>query len=70
MFDFSSAGIGEGLKKMVVVACYVAVAGAITALIDWLGGLQIDASNYYLVAGVGVVNMALAGILKWVNTKK
>ena len=68
--DFSSAGIGEGLKKMVVVAVYVALAGAITALIDWLGGLKIDAGSYWLVAGVGAVNMILAGLQKWLNISK
>jgi len=68
--DFSSAGIKDAVIKMLKVAGYVAISGAVVALIEWIGKLNLDPANYWMIAAVGVINMLLAGILKWIGTKK
>jgi len=67
---FNRAGLWEGLIKALRVISYVAAAGAITAIIEWLSSINIDPSNYILVAVVGLVNALLVFIVKWLSTKK
>lgn len=65
MFDFSKCGIKEGIEKALIVICYVAVSGAITALINYFKPLE--GNEYGLV--YMVINAGLAGIQKWITTK-
>ena len=67
---FNSAGAGEALVKMLKVAGYIALAGAVTALIEYLASVQIDSANYTLVAQVGLANVILVGLSKWLSTRK
>lgn len=67
---FNRAGLLEGLIKALKVIGYVAAAGAITALIDYLSSMTLDPSNYVLVAFVGLVNALLAFLLRWLSIKK
>jgi len=68
--DFSPAGLGEAVLKMLKVAGWIAAAGAVEALITWIAGAKIDASNYVLVMEVGLANIILVGLQKWLSTKQ
>ncbi len=68
--NFNKAGAYDGVIKTLKVVAWIASAGAITALADWLSNLQIDSSNYIVVAVVGVVNAVLAGLAKWLSVKR
>ena len=68
--DISKAGLVDGLLKTAKIIGWVALSGALVAIAEWVGNLQIDASNYILVGIVGLVNALLAGAIKWVTTKK
>jgi hypothetical protein len=68
--DFSLAGFKEGFIKFLIVIAYVAAAGAISAILDWLTGLDLSQSSAIAVAFVGLVNAILAWLLKWLNTQK
>lgn len=66
--DFSKAGLLDGLKKTLIIALWIAVSGAVTALIAWVSSISINSADVYAVLGVGAVNAILAGISKWLTT--
>jgi hypothetical protein len=69
MLDFSSAGWKEALLKVLKVALWVALSGAISALITWLKGVEIPVDAYWFGLLILGVNSVLAGLLKWLGTK-
>ena len=69
-FYFNNAGIMDGVKKAGTVLLWIAVSGALSALIEFISKLPIDSSDYLMIAFVGLINAALAGALKWAQTKK
>lgn len=64
--DFSVAGVKEGLIKFAKIVLYVAISGALTALIDYFKPLT--------TGEFGVVYVAINGLLgflkTWVMTKR
>lgn len=68
-FYFNEAGLWDGFKKFVVVVVWVALSGAVTGLIAWLGNLPINQEDAVAVASVALVNALLAGVSKWLQTK-
>ena len=58
------------MKKFLVVVLWVAASGAVAGIISWIASLPIDSQDVTTVAIVGLVNALLAGLLKWLNTKK
>ena len=65
--DFSRAGLSS-FKKYAVIVLWVVVSGALTSLIEYVGGLKFDAPVY--VAILAIVNYLLKSALVWVQTKK
>lgn len=63
--DYTSAGIKEGAIKFSKVLLWVAVSGAITALINYFNTLNFG--EWVVIQGV--INSLLAGLLTWVKTK-
>ena len=70
MLDVSSAGWKDALLKVGKVALYVAISGAVSALIAWLKGVEIPADAYWFGLLILGVNSILAGVLKWLDTSK
>lgn len=66
MIDLSRAGALSGIIKFGKVLLWVAVAGAITALINYFQTL--DFGEWVVVQGI--INALLAGIAKWITTKQ
>jgi hypothetical protein len=64
------AGMKEAVVKFGKIVLWVAVSGAVTALVDYFGSMQVDPQNYVLVAIVGLVNALLAGLARWLTTKQ
>lgn len=64
---FNANGIKEGAIKMLIVAGYIALSGAITALISWSTDMQATGGQWAIIWSV--VNMLLAGLQKWLSTK-
>jgi len=67
--DFSTAGWKDALLKVGKVALWVALSGAVSALIAWLKGVEIPADAYWFGLLILGVNSILAGLLKWLSTK-
>lgn len=65
--DFSKAGL-DSFKKYAVIILWVGVSGALTSLIEYLGGLEFDVPVYTGI--LAVVNYLLKSALAWVSTKK
>jgi len=65
MFDFSF-GFKDGAIKFAKVLLWVAISGAITALINYFKAL--DFGEWVVVQGM--INSLLAGLLKWSEAKK
>jgi hypothetical protein len=65
--DFSRAGL-DSFKKYAVIVLWVALSGALTSLIEYVGGLEFEAPAY--VAILAIVNYILKAALTWVTTKK
>ena len=70
MIYFNRAGSWSGVKKTLQIIGWVVLSGAVTALLEWIGNLEINPSDYQLVAFVGIVNAVLAGIVKWLSIKR
>lgn len=68
--DFSSAGWKDGVLRALKVAGWVALSGAVSALIAYLGSLHVDPSQITAVAIVGLLNAILAGLKDWLDTKR
>lgn len=68
--DFTKAGIWDGIKKAALVALYVAISGAVASLAAEIKGYK--ASNHDVMIGIGIMaaNALIAGIQKWLATKK
>jgi len=66
MFDYSPAGLKEGLIKALKVAGYIALSGAIAALIDYIKPL----TTGELGAVYGIVNLILVFAKEWLLTRK
>jgi len=64
--DFSAVGLKEGIVKFGKILLWVAISGALTALIDYFKAL--DFGQWVVIQGL--INSALAGMLTWVSTKK
>jgi len=60
----------DGVIKFLKIVGWVAASGALTAILEYVKDLQIDPDKYVLVAFVGLVNAILAGLAKWLSTKK
>lgn len=66
---WNNSGVKQAIVKFGTIVLWVAVSGAVTALVDYFGSMQVDPQNYALVAIVGLVNALLAGLAKWLTTK-
>ena len=63
-------GVREGIIKTGKVLLWVAVSGAVTALIAYISDLKVAADSEVLIGVYALTNSLLAGILKWLATKK
>ena len=68
--DFSSIGWTDGVWKFMKVILWVLASGAVAGLISWVASLPINNQDIMAVAIVGLVNALLAGLAKWISTKK
>jgi len=63
-------GIVDGLKKAGKVALWVACSGAITALIAELAKYDVSKQEVWVAIAIMAANAILAGVQKWLSTKK
>lgn len=66
--DFSKAGVWDGVKKALIVFGWVAVSAIVTKAIELISTVQLE--NGSLMAVLALVNAVLAGLQKWLATKK
>ena len=66
---FNKAGLSDAVKKFVIVLLYVAGAGALTAIAEFVRSMPIKSDDVIAVAIVGLVNALLAFLIKWFGTK-
>jgi len=66
MFDLSKAGLKDGAIKFGKVLLWVAISGAITALISFFE--KLDFGQWVVLQGL--INALLAGLARWITTKQ
>ena len=69
-FDVSSAGWWAGIKKALLVVVYVAISGAVAALAAELAKYSVTVTDVKVAIAIMIANASIAGIQKWLSTKK
>jgi len=68
--DFSSAGWWAGIKKALLVVVYVAISGAVAALAAELAKYSVTVTDVKVAIAIMIANASIAGIQKWLSTRK